>query len=81
MGIAKSDNTAEFAKLVNKTINKITYVTPEGNYAVSYTHLDVYKRQTTSSTTYFKYRSIFPAFEKHFNGFFFLFLRIIDEIK
>ena len=32
MGIAKSDNTAEFAKLVNKTINKITYVTPEGNY-------------------------------------------------
>ena len=26
MGIAKSDNTAEFAKLVNKTINKITYV-------------------------------------------------------
>ena len=36
MGIAKSDNTAEFAKLVNKTINKITYVTPEGNYVYTF---------------------------------------------
>lgn len=35
MGIAKSDNTAEFAKLVNKTINKITYVTPEGKFETS----------------------------------------------
>ena len=35
-GIAKSDNTAEFAKLVNKTINKITYVTPEGNYVYTF---------------------------------------------
>ena len=34
--IAKSDNTAEFAKLVNKTINKITYVTPEGNYVYTF---------------------------------------------
>lgn len=36
MGIAKSDNTAEFKKLVNKTINKITYVTPEGNYVYTF---------------------------------------------
>mgnify|MGYP004482839329 CR=1 FL=1 len=36
MGIARSDNTAEFAKLVNKTINKITYVTPEGNYVYTF---------------------------------------------
>ena len=36
MGIAKSDNTDEFAKLVNKTINKITYVTPEGNYVYTF---------------------------------------------
>ena len=36
MRIAKSDNTAEFAKLVNKTINKITYVTPEGNYVYTF---------------------------------------------
>ena len=35
-GIAKSDNTAEFKKLVNKTINKITYVTPEGNYVYTF---------------------------------------------
>ena len=36
-GIAKSDNTAEFKKLVNKTISKITYITPEGNYTYSFT--------------------------------------------
>lgn len=36
MGIAKSDNTAEFAKLINKTVNKITYVTPEGNYVYTF---------------------------------------------
>ena len=41
MGIAKSDNTAEFAKLANKTINKITYVTPEGNYV--YTFADFFR--------------------------------------
>lgn len=35
-GIAKSDNTAEFKKLINKTINKITYVTPEGNYVYTF---------------------------------------------
>lgn len=35
-GIARSDNTAEFKKLVNKTINKITYVTPEGNYVYTF---------------------------------------------
>ena len=35
-GIAKSDNTAEFKKLVNKTINKITYITPEGNYVYTF---------------------------------------------
>ena len=35
-GIAKSDNTAEFKKLVNKTLNKITYVTPEGNYVYTF---------------------------------------------
>lgn len=35
-GIAKSDNTAEFKKLVNKTVNKITYITPEGNYVYTF---------------------------------------------
>lgn len=35
-GIAKSDNTAEFKKLVNKTINKITYMTPSGNYVYTF---------------------------------------------
>ena len=37
MGIAKSDNTAEFKKLVNKTIQKITYLTPDGNYVYAFT--------------------------------------------
>ena len=37
MGIAKSDNTAEFKKLVNKTIQKITYLTPNGNYVYAFT--------------------------------------------
>ena len=35
-GIAKSDNTAEFKKLVNKIISKITFITPEGNYAYTF---------------------------------------------
>ena len=35
-GIAKSDNTAAFKKLLNKTISKITYITPEGNYTYSF---------------------------------------------
>ena len=35
-GIAKSDNTTEFKKLVNKTINKITYMTPNGNYVYTF---------------------------------------------
>lgn len=37
MGIAKSDNTAEFKKLVNKTIQKISYLTPDGNYVYAFT--------------------------------------------
>ena len=34
--LQNQNNTAEFAKLVNKTINKITYVTPEGNYVYTF---------------------------------------------
>lgn len=36
MNIAKSDNTAEFKKLVSKTISKITYITSDGNYVYTF---------------------------------------------